>query len=175
MSTGTGTQTDPIVAMSADPAQIVRDVRASMAHYSRIDDAYWIEKAGTPAEFSNHLWHLGWNRYWEVRADPANTGSADPALGREPAKSRAPFEPMPTPNPIPTPPEPVEPDDGGIDFDLVAFLARLNELEANIQDVKTLLTDIKNRPWPTYTGKLLGYPITLTEAKPKDQTPKAHD
>lgn len=68
----------------------------------------------------------------------------------------------------PVPPQPPAPptdgggeDDGGTDFDLVAFLARLNELEANIVKLETLLTDVKNRPWPTYTGKLLGYTITL--------------
>lgn len=73
----------------------------------------------------------------------------------------APTAPGPTP-PGPTPTDTDTDDDGGSDFDLVAFLARLNDLESNIQDVKTLLTQIKDRPWPAFTGKILGYSVTLT-------------
>lgn len=70
----------------------------------------------------------------------------------------------------PVPPQPPAPptdgggdDEGGTDFDLVAFLARLNTLEENVEHIKELLTDLKiDGPWPTYTGKFLGYSITLT-------------
>ena len=83
-----GSQSNPIIAMSSDPAAIAASVRASRQFYgfgAATDDQYWIDKASTVAQFSNGKWYLGWNRYWEVRADPANTGSADPALGSLPA------------------------------------------------------------------------------------------
>jgi hypothetical protein len=84
-----GSQTNPIIAMSADLTAIAASVRASRQFYgfgpNPADDQYWIDHAKAAAQFSNGKWYLGWNRYWEVRADPANTGSADPSLGGEPA------------------------------------------------------------------------------------------
>lgn len=73
----------------------------------------------------------------------------------------------PPPPPPPPPPTDGNWDDGGTDFDLVAFLARLNELEANIQHLQTLLIAVRDRPWPTYSGKLLGYAFSLTPSTPK--------
>src|SRR5207248_1898437 len=78
----------PHVDESADPTAIAAAVRASRQFYgfgAGTDDQYWIDKASTPAQFSNGKWYLGWNRYWEVRADPHNTGSADPNLGSLPS------------------------------------------------------------------------------------------
>lgn len=84
-----GSQSNPIIAMSAAPADIAASVRASRQFYgfgpNPADDQYWIDKASHAEQFSNGNWYLGWNRYWEVRADPANTGSADPNLGGQPA------------------------------------------------------------------------------------------
>lgn len=85
-----GSQTNPIVAMSIDPAAIAASVRSSLQFYgigfNPAIDNYWIGLASSPAQFSNGKWYQGWNRYWEVRANPSNTGSADPALGSEPAQ-----------------------------------------------------------------------------------------
>jgi hypothetical protein len=158
MSTGTGTLADPIIAMSADPAQIARDVRASLAAVGRVDDAYWVQKASSPAPFSNGLWHLGWNRYWEVRAEPSNTGSADPALGRQPATARAPVGP---PSPVPGPLEPAPPSD------LAALmLARLTQIEARLTAMEAELRKYFAAPLTGYEGTVkvpyLGdAPITL--------------
>lgn len=84
-----GSQSNPIIAMSAVLADIAASVRASRQFYgfgpNPPDDQYWIDKASHAEQFSNGNWYLGWNRYWEVRADPANTGSADPNLGGQPA------------------------------------------------------------------------------------------
>lgn len=84
-----GSQTNPIIAMSIDPAAIAASVRASRQFYgfgpNPADDQYWIDKASVAGQFSNGKWYRGWNRYWEVRADPKNTGSADPNLGSQPA------------------------------------------------------------------------------------------
>ncbi len=85
---GTGTQIDPIVAMSSDPAQIARDVHASLAFFDGGDDKYWIDKASHAGMFSNRLWYLGWNKYWEDRCDPTNTGSANPTDAGLPAVHR---------------------------------------------------------------------------------------
>ncbi len=86
---GTGTQADPIVAMSSDPVTIARDVRASLAFFNRHDDGYWIDHASHAGMFSNGKWYLGWNRYWEDRADLTNvTGSANPNDAGLPAVHR---------------------------------------------------------------------------------------
>lgn len=82
-----GSQTNPIIAMSADPATIAASVRLSLAFYGlpASSDQYWIGKASTAEQFSNGKWYLGWNAYWEARAAPGNPGSADPNLGGVPA------------------------------------------------------------------------------------------
>lgn len=82
-----GAQDMPIIAMSSNPAQIAIDVRASLAFfgYAPAADAYWVGKATNPEQFSNGKWYQGWNAYWEARASPGNTGSADPNLGDQPA------------------------------------------------------------------------------------------
>lgn len=83
-----GSQTNPIIAMSTDPTKIAASVRASRQFYGfgpGVSDQYWIDKASVAGQFSNGKWYQGWNRYWEVRADPANTGSADPNLGGQAA------------------------------------------------------------------------------------------
>jgi hypothetical protein len=89
-TTGDGTQGNPFVAMSADPTQIAHDVRASMAFfgYPVSDDAYWIGACNHPGQFSNGLWYEGWNKYWEDRMTPGNTGAADPNDGSLPALHR---------------------------------------------------------------------------------------
>lgn len=84
-----GSQTNPIIAMSADPAAIAVSVRNSLASYgigyNPSNDQYWVDHAKTVGQFSNSKWYLGWNAYWHARADPANTGSADPNLGDLPS------------------------------------------------------------------------------------------
>lgn len=84
-----GSQTNPIIAMSAVEADIAVSVRASRQFYgfgpNPPDDQYWIDHAKVVAQFSNGKWYQGWNRYWEIRADPANTGSANPNEGDNPA------------------------------------------------------------------------------------------
>lgn len=89
-ATGPGSRSQPIVAMSSDPAQIMEDVRSSLdaigGAETRPDSYdYWYSKASEPEQFSNGQWHLGWNRYWETRAMPGNDGSADPELGKLPS------------------------------------------------------------------------------------------
>lgn len=84
-----GSQTNPIIAMSADPAAIAASVRLSLQSYgigfNPSVDQYWIDHASSVGQFSNGKWYLGWNAYWHARADPANTGSADPNLGDQPS------------------------------------------------------------------------------------------
>ena len=84
-----GSQTNPIIAMSADPADIAASVRLSRQSYgfgpNPADDQYWIDKAASAEQFSNGKWYQGWNAYWHARANPANTGSADPNLGEQPS------------------------------------------------------------------------------------------
>jgi len=142
--TGTGTFTDPIIAMSGVGGQIATDVRASLAHFNRNDDPYWIEKESTPAQFSNGLWFLGHNRYWEARMDPANTGSADPNLGTLPALYLATGAGVP---PIVLPDPPSAPPDDTAAGVLKLVLARLDSLDARM----TLL--LQTKP-PVYTGTI---------------------
>ncbi len=83
-----GSQTNPIIAMSKDPGAIATAVRASLQFYGigpGPTDQYWIDKASVPGQFSNGKWYQGWNAYWEARANPHNTGSADPNLGSQPS------------------------------------------------------------------------------------------
>jgi hypothetical protein len=81
----------PIIAMSADPAAIAASVHASYVWYvanlgsALATEPYWVDKAGHPDVFSDHKWYLGWNKYWEDRMHPANTGTADPAGGSLPS------------------------------------------------------------------------------------------
>lgn len=100
---GTGTQADPLIAMSGDPAQIARDVHASAVFYGRTDDDYWIGLSGhVGGPSSDGRYWLGWNRYWESRMDPTSNGSADPGLAALPALHRA-GQATPTPTPTATP------------------------------------------------------------------------
>jgi hypothetical protein len=80
---GTGTEADPFVAM--DPTRMAEEIRASLAFFGTADDGYWLPKAQAVGMYSDGKWYHGWNRYLETRAEPGNTGSADPALGRLPA------------------------------------------------------------------------------------------
>jgi len=87
-----GSASNPIIAMSSVPANIEASVAASMAWYvanttgpSNPSAAYWVGLASTPTAFSNGKWYLGWNKYWEDRMSPTNTGSADPNGGGLPA------------------------------------------------------------------------------------------
>jgi hypothetical protein len=84
-----GSQTNPIIAMSADPAAIATSVRLSLQSYgigfNPSVDEYWIGHADHVGQFSNGKWYLGWNAYWHARANPSNTGSADPNLAGEPS------------------------------------------------------------------------------------------
>lgn len=175
MSTGTGTFADPIVAMSADPAQIVRDVLASLAHYGRTDGPYWTDKELSPAQFSNGLWHLGHNRYWEARMDPTNTGSADPNLGKLPALYwPTVIVPVPPVDP-PLPDPPTAPPDETAAGVLKLVLAQLEALNARLTAIEQRLgnMDIPVPPptFPVYTGTIRApWPIgtqtiTLTPTK----------
>jgi hypothetical protein len=182
MSTGTGTLHDPIVAMSADLEQIRRDVRASLAHFNRTDDPYWLEKASAPAEFSNHLWYLGHNRYWETAMQPDDTGSRNPLDGGRPALYLASVD-VPvgnTPPPVGTnPPPDAVPPTTATDVRLYTLLtlltsavnelvdqhARLDVLNGRLETVQSQLTQIALRPAPPYKGSLFGVPITLTPTK----------
>src|SRR5678815_5128292 len=166
MSTGTGTFTDPIIAMSADPVQIRRDIRASLAHFNRTDDPYWIEKESTPAQFSTGLWFLGHNRYWETAMQPDDTGSRNPADGRLPALYLA---DVVTP-PIVVPPDPPPPPPPS-DTVLAMLLARLNQIDARLSQLEAdglvIRGVIANLPktypsFPVYSGSIFGVKITLT-------------
>lgn len=156
MSTGTGTITDPIIAMSPDPVQIAKDIRASLFHFNRTDDAYWMEKESTPAQFSNGLWHLGHNRYWETAMEPTDTGSRNPADGRLPALYRT-ASPVPAPDP-PLPDPPSAPPDENAAGVLALLLARqdsmasqLTVLSAQLSDILRLLRVVNA---PVYEGKI---------------------
>jgi hypothetical protein len=182
MSTGTGTLTDPIVAMSADLEQIRRDVRASLAHFGRTDDPYWLEKESTPAQFSNGLWHLGHNRYWEARMDPTNPGSADPTLGKVVAlywsEVTVPVPPMVVPPVVPVDEVPPTTATDVRLYTLLTLLtsavnelvdqhARLDVLNGRLATVQSQLTQLMTRPMPPYKGSLFGVPITLSPVVPK--------
>lgn len=183
MSTGTGTQQDPIVAMSADPAQIARDVRASLAHFNRTDDAYWLEKESAPAKFSNEFWHLGHNRYWETAMAPTDTGSRNPADGRLPALYLAPVVVVvpPPPDPPPMPPSPdtiasitlsrvqvLETQLASVVEVLTDLNTRLAAASAQLESVQTSLTTLALRPFPVYSGRAFGIAsFTLTPVVPK--------
>jgi hypothetical protein len=84
-----GSQTNPIIAMSADPAAIAASVRLSLQSYgigyNPSVDQYWVDHASSVGQFSNGKWYLGWNAYWHARANPSNTGSADPNLADLPS------------------------------------------------------------------------------------------
>lgn len=84
-----GSQTNPIIAMSADPAAIAASVRLSLQSYgigfNPGNDQYWIDHASSVGQFSNSKWYLGWNAYWHARANPTNNGSADPNLADLPS------------------------------------------------------------------------------------------
>jgi hypothetical protein len=125
---GNGTPGSPIVAMSADPAQIARDVRASLAFYGRTDDAYWIGISNHPTgPFSNGLWYLGWNKYWEDRADPMNTGAANPSDAGLPALHRDVASlPVPPSVPVPSP---------TVTLDLSMLIQTVGSLQAQIESV----------------------------------------
>lgn len=98
-----GTKSNPIIAMSSDPAQIHRDVEASWNHYNPIGVAagrdigsvdYWVGYCDHVGDkFSNGKYYLGWNLYWEVRMEQAAigdySGATDPNQANEPARYRA--------------------------------------------------------------------------------------
>jgi len=167
MSTGTGSLPDPIIAMSADPAQIALDVRVSLAAFGipEREDFYWVDKASRPAEFSNHVWHLGWNAYWEARALPGNQGSADPNLGRLPAvHTRTPVVPPPNPAPAPIEPAPLSEVLAALTFArLNAIDARLTALEDHLIAIGVLAEHLAAQAYAgTVTIPYLGAaPITL--------------
>ena len=67
-----------------DPAQVTAAVTAAYQKYhgrepSPDELSYWLRKATTPEEYSDHKIRVGWNPYWE---DRLRTGSAssDPSL-----------------------------------------------------------------------------------------------
>lgn len=118
------------------------------------DVTYWNPRYyGDPPYFWKRL--LGWEAGGDDVARAGLYANPPSEWFTDPAAPPAPVPPAPTPTPEP------EPDDGGTDFDLVAFLARLNQLEETAAKLEALLTTLTNRQWPTYTGKLLGYTITL--------------
>ena len=167
MSTGTGTQADPIIAMSADPAQIRRDIRASLAHFNRTDDAYWFAKETHPeAPFSNGLWYVGHNRYWETAMHPDDTGSRNPADGGRPALYLAVSIDVPPPVVVPpVNPPPLENVLALVVGHLAAIDTRLTALEAHALALGKLVMELEQKPFPIYTGtiNLLGVrTITLT-------------
>lgn len=98
-----GTKSNPIIAMSSDPAQIHRDVEASWNYYDPIGKAhgrdigsvdYWVGYCDHVGDkFSNGKYYLGWNLYWEVRMGQAavgdTSGATDPNQGGQPAEHRA--------------------------------------------------------------------------------------
>lgn len=150
---GTGTITDPIIAMSPDPVQIAKDIRASLFHFNRTDDAYWMEKESTPAQFSNGLWHLGHNRYWETAMEPTDTGSRNPADGRLPALYRT-ASPAPQPDP-PLPDPPSAPPDETAAGVLKLVLARLEAIEIRLAALeKWSASMVPISSFPVYTGTI---------------------
>src|SRR5882762_4444877 len=96
---GTGnSESDPLIAMSGDPVQLAIDVHASLVFFGRTDDAYWISVCNHPSNgFSDGVWRLGWNRYFEDRATPGNNGSANPSDGNLPALHTAQHTTIPPP------------------------------------------------------------------------------
>jgi hypothetical protein len=126
---------NPIIAMSADPAQIALDVRASLAFlgYPPSDDAQWIGYCDHVSNgWSDGLWRLGWNRYWEVRASGA--AAADASLGNLPAVHRStPTAPVPAPVPPPAP---------APTFDLSSLQASVSAISAQNERI---FADLQNR------------------------------
>ena len=161
--TGTGTPADPIIAMSCDPAQVAKDVRASLAFYGRTDDGYWVGIANhTTGPFSNGLWYCGWNRYWEDRAAPGNNGSANPADANLPALHRDGGAP-------PTPP--VQPPAPTVDLSVV--YQRLDALSAQLEVVHHDLYAQTERGYLDLVARLTVVTTQATAIDAKVQTLQA--
>lgn len=127
--TGSGTSaSDPRVTSSLDPAYLTAAILASYAgtHGGAVEPAsdfdYWFGLASHPGQYSDGIWRIGWNAYWEARMEPTNTGSASPALGDQPARYLPGGTPTPAPGPTPVPTP---------GADLSSILKRLEVLEAN--------------------------------------------
>lgn len=100
----------PIVTSDLSTDYLTRAINASfLGMLGRLPNgselAYWIDKSQNAAEYSDQVWRVGWNAYWEARI---NSGSADPHLGDQPAHfqptNSIPVSiPIPVPIPIPTP------------------------------------------------------------------------
>ena len=90
-----GTHSNPIIAMSSDPAQIHADVQSSWDHYHPIGMAHvppneigdvglWVgycDHIDATSGFSNGKFYLGWNLYWESRMASKATSAYDTGAG----------------------------------------------------------------------------------------------
>lgn len=95
---------NPVVTSDLSTDYLTRAINASfMGMLGRLpnsdEQGYWIDKAQNAAEYSDKVWRIGWNAYWESRI---NSDSADPHLGDQPAHFQLTI-PIPEPNPIPEP------------------------------------------------------------------------
>jgi hypothetical protein len=80
--TGPGSKAEPIVPMTADPVVCEDQIKRSLAYYGRVDYNYWAIQIHIPGPWQggDKKYYMGWDAYWEQRAAPGDTGSADHAL-----------------------------------------------------------------------------------------------
>jgi hypothetical protein len=124
---GTGTTpSDPIVAMSCEPTQVVKDIRASLAFLGRTDDGYWFTLAGHVTNPFGDGYYCGWNRYWEYRAEHPELSSGNRPDAKLPALHRDGGVVLP-----PTGEPPVQPQ---VVTDLTPILSALARIQASIDD-----------------------------------------
>jgi hypothetical protein len=133
-----GTKDNPRVTSPLDTPYLRAAIRASFLGILRrepTDDeyAYWVSKAQTPDEFSDNVFRVGWNHYWETRID--GTASSNPAFGDEPAYYRPDDVHSDTPNHEDVPPE--------ADPFATELLSVLGKIHLEIQETNRLLMEQK--------------------------------
>lgn len=186
MFPGSGTEADPYRCSPITPEYLGPAVEASWkgTHgglpISSTDRSYWMDKASHPEEYSDLLWRVGWNRYWETRMRPDNDGSANPKLGDLPAQYQ--------PGDVIVPPEPPITDinakldvilenQGTILRGIGVIINKEDQIISNMRDIfsnmaanqsellaaiNSISTGVTN--FPDYKGKL-GLNMTFTPVK----------
>jgi hypothetical protein len=88
---GGSSQSNPIIVGPTGGPELDAAIQASWAGtrggiIPEGDLNYWRGQSNHPSNgFTDRKWHYGWNRYWEERMRPDNTGSANPDYASLPA------------------------------------------------------------------------------------------
>lgn len=119
---------NPRVTSSLDYAYLRAAVRASFNGVLRREPTasewdYFVDKTSKPEQFSDGVWRMGWNRYWETRVDPA-VSSASPSYGDQPAVFQPQEEHADTPH-SDIAPQVTDPD--GFREDVLTLLYSIND------------------------------------------------